>query len=153
MILQANPNPVKAKIMRINVNGTQYDVPDDSFINMKDNVLYVNGTEHMGSGYDNREFKIEITGGLASLVSPTGQITVNGDCGRVSGGSITVKGNVNGDVDARTGVTCAFVSGSVNAGTGVICGDIGGDVKAGTGITCGNIKGNAKAGTGITKKS
>ena len=46
-------------------------------------------------------------------------------------GSVHMKGNVEGDVDAGGNVNCGDVKGDVDAGGNVNCGDVKGDVDAG----------------------
>lgn len=63
----------------------------------------------------------------------------------VSDESIYIKGNVTGNVEARTSVSCNDIYGNVKAGTSVNCDDVEGDVTAGTSVNCDDIKGRAFA--------
>ncbi|BEU14743.1 hypothetical protein [Bacillus phage CM1] len=59
--------------------------------------------------------------------------------------SITIKGDVTGNIQAGSSVSCNDVTGSVQAGSSISCDDIGGDARAGSSISCDDIKGNAYA--------
>lgn len=59
--------------------------------------------------------------------------------------SIIVKGNITGNVEAGTSVSCGNIKGDVSAGSSVNCDDINGNVMAGSSINCDDISGNATA--------
>jgi hypothetical protein len=63
----------------------------------------------------------------------------------VSNESINIKGNVNGNVEAKVNVNCDDIKGNVKAGVNINCDDINGSAIAGTVINCDNISGNATA--------
>jgi hypothetical protein len=119
--------------MQVNVNGKSFTVPNGANVSIINNVLYVDGQEYTGDGYESKQFKIEITGGVVANVKvERGDVTVHGDAGSIdAGGSVTVSGSVSGKVDAGGSVNCGNVSGDVDAGGSVNCGSIGGDVDAG----------------------
>jgi len=60
--------------------------------------------------------------------------------------SVTVEGDVQGDVNAHGDVDCGEVGGSVYADGDVDCGDILGHVTAGGDVDCGGVEGNLSAG-------
>jgi hypothetical protein len=59
--------------------------------------------------------------------------------------SITINGNVTGDIEAKMSVNCDNVTGNVSAGMSVNCDDVGGNVSAGMTVNCDDIRGNATA--------
>lgn len=70
------------------------------------------------------------------------------------GGNVTAKGSLNcdavqGDVVASGGVNCDEVHGNVRAGGGVNCDDVGGDVYAGGSVQCDSVNGSVRAGGSI----
>ena len=89
-----------------------------SEITVSNNSVYVDGklVQKELSGV----VKIEFEGDLASLTSE---------------GSVSVNGNVKGDVDAGGSVACGNVEGDVDAGGSVNCGNVEGDVDAGGSIS------------------
>lgn len=118
--------------MNVNINGQSFNVPYGSNVSMINNVLYVDGVEYKGDGYESKHFKIEITGGVASLKVERGDVSVVGDVATVdAGGNVSVSGNVNGNVDAGGNITCINVSGDVDAGGNVKCGKVAGHIEAG----------------------
>jgi hypothetical protein len=118
--------------MQINVNGKTFEVPDGSSINVINDNVYVNGEIYTGPGQETKDFKIEITGGLAHLSVVRGNVTVNGNTEQINcGGSVSVTGSVTGNVDAGGSVNCGNISGDVDAGGSVNCGSVGGDIDAG----------------------
>lgn len=64
--------------------------------------------------------------------------------------SVTVDGDVEGDVSAGGSVCCDCVKGGVNAGTTVSCDAVGGDVFAGGSVSCDAVGGNVEAGGNVT---
>lgn len=89
--------------------------------------------------------KIEYDGSLNSVYSQF-SITVKGDVsGEVIAGDSVVCGNVEGDVNAGDNVTCAHVNGDINAGDKVTCANVIGDVNAGDVVDCKNITGNVNS--------
>lgn len=118
--------------MKLVVNGTTVEVDDGSDVSVVGDQVIVNnkGTKFTG------DLKIEVVGGLINLRAERGSVTVNGDVkGEVdAAGSVNVKGNVGGKVDASGNVQCGDVNGSVDAGGNVMCGKISGNVDAGGNI-------------------
>jgi len=117
--------------MKIIVNGTTVEVPDGSSVSLVDGKLIVNdkGTDIKLTN----DMKIEVIGGLINLKAERGSVVVKGDVqGYVdAAGNVEVTGNVGGKVDSSGNVTCGNVQGDVDAGGNVTCGKISGDVDAG----------------------
>ncbi|MGN1003028.1 MAG: helix-turn-helix domain-containing protein [Oscillospiraceae bacterium] len=103
----------------------------------------------------------DVEGNVSSAYSVSVSGEVGGDvdagrdvsCGQVSG-SVDVGrdlscGEVYGNVDAGSSVSCGEVSGNVDAGSGVSCGNVGGDVDAGGSVNCGDVGGDVDAGSGV----
>lgn len=65
--------------MQVNVNGKSFNVPNGANVSIINNVLYVDGQEYTGDGYESKQFKIEITGGVANVKVERGDVTVHGD--------------------------------------------------------------------------
>lgn len=60
------------------------------------------------------------------------EVIVEGDLTSLeSSASVTVNGNVQGDVDAGGSINCGNVGGSVKAGGSANCANVAGSVKAG----------------------
>jgi len=121
--------------MQVSVNGKTFEVPDGSSVNIVNNVVLINGQPYEGPGYDDKRFKIEITGGVANVKVERGDVTVNGDVG--------------GNADAGGNITCGSVAGNADAGGNVTCGDVKGDVDAGGNVKCGKIAGDVDAGGNV----
>jgi len=66
-------------------------------------------------------------------------------------GSVTVEGDVAGDVDCGGSATCGNVGGSVDAGGSVSCGNVTGDVDAGGSVRCGSVGGRVDAGGSVRR--
>ena len=62
--------------------------------------------------------------------------------GNVQAGSVTC-GDVSGNVEAGS-ATCGDVEGDVHGGS-VKCGDVSGSIEAGGGVNCGDVEGNVQA--------
>jgi len=117
--------------MQVNVNGKSFNVRDGANISITNNVLYVDGQEYVGDGYDSKEFKIEITGGVANVKVERGSVVVHGDAGPVNAGGNVTCGNIFGGIDAGGNVTCGNVANTIDAGGNITCGSVGGNVVAG----------------------
>ena len=96
-----------------------------------------NGQTFKGSNITINGSQIIIDGvvqgeGLSGIV----ELKVKGDVNIVkSSASVSVKGDVLGDVDAGGSVNCGKVSGDVDAGGSVNCGSVGGSVDAGGSVS------------------
>lgn len=117
--------------MKVTVNGTTVEVPDGASVSVVNNEIIVNGCKVDSAVFSN-ELKIIVEGGLINLKTDRGSITVNGDVkGNVdAGGSATITGSVGGKVDASGSVSCGDVKGNVDASGSVKCGNVGGSVDA-----------------------
>jgi GTPase len=103
---------------RITINGKTYEATGS--ISVINGRVSVNGTTLTET--EETVVRIEIEGNLTSLttdasVSMKGNVTGNVD----AGGSVSVGGNITGNVDAGGSVNCGNVSGSVDAGGSVNC--------------------------------
>lgn len=121
---------------RISVNGTTYELPDGATdVRISGGTLTVGGAP-IASGLSG-EVRVRWEGPLASL-----------DCRH---GSVTVEGDVAGDVDCGGSATCGNVGGSVDAGGSVSCGNVTGDVDAGGSVRCGSVGGRVDAGGSVRR--
>lgn len=118
----------------ISINGKVYH---GNNLTIRGNDVFIDG-QRIDDGKPDADniLRVEIIGSPVSVTS---------DC------SVSVTGNVEGDISAGSSVNCGAVSGMVRAGTSVTCGDVGSTAKAGTSISCKKIGGNAVAGTSIKK--
>ena len=118
------------------VNGKTYTVSGNN-ISVKNGNVYVDGkliSENKGS----EVVKIEWKGPLASLKSDV---------------SVSVDGDIHGNVDAGGSVNCKDVGKDVNAGGSITCANVNGNVDAGGSVTCANVSGSIDAGGSvITRK-
>lgn len=104
---------------RITVQGKHYDIPEGAQdVSIRDGQVRVKGQLVVGSLSGIVEIKWE---GPAVFVECDGSITVSGD--------------VQGNVLAGGSVACGAVGGKVNAGGSVACGAVAGKVLAGGRIT------------------
>jgi len=95
------------------INGKVY--PDGN-ICITDNAIFIDGVLQDSEKLSGI-VKIEVTGNLKNLV--------------VKQGSVNVKGNIYGNVDAGGSINCGNIDGDVDAGGSINCGTISGDVDAG----------------------
>lgn len=95
----------------VEINGKKYSGRDITIVNDK---VYIDGKLEQESltGI----LSVRVTGDLASLSSDS---------------SVTVQGNVDGNVQAGGSINCENVSGSVRAGGSVNCGNVDGEVICG----------------------
>ncbi len=64
-------------------------------------------------------------------------------------GSISVEGDVNGNVNAGAQVQCDGINGNVNAGGQVQCDEVNGNVSVGGQVQCDEVNGNVSAGSWV----
>lgn len=120
------------------VNGKKFKLPG-SYSNMSiiDGKVIIDGKELEGIG-DSKKYEITIQGNVGSL--------------EVKEGSVTVNGNVEGNVKAGGVVECKDVKGSVEGGNIItVNGSVGGDVKAGNMVNCGDVQGKVTAGNMVVR--
>lgn len=110
---------------KASINGKTY-VGNNIVINS--NEVIVDGVRQ--DGFEDK--KLEVT-----ILCNVEKITSNE--------SIYIKGNVYGDIEAKSSVNCDNVIGNINAGSSINCDDIHGNAFAGTSINCDDIKGSATA--------
>ena len=109
---------------KITINGVtiEVDSSNGSSINVRNGVVSVGG--------------VVVQTGLSGVV----EIIWSGPAASINAdGSVTVNGEVKGDVDAGGSINCGNVSGSADAGGSINCGNIGGNADAGGSIRAGNI--------------
>lgn len=104
------------------VNGKKYQVQGTNIV-VKNSRVYVDGKD-ITDGAESFSGIVEIRweGPLASVQSDA---------------SVSVQGDVKGDVRANGSVNCGHVGGDVKAGGSVNCGRVTGKVKAGGSVNCG----------------
>ena len=79
-----------------------------------------------------RNGDVFVDGNRIHLKDNIKDITIIGDTGDVDAdGSVTVKGNVQGSIDAGGSIECGDVGGNVDAGGSVTAGSVEGDIDAG----------------------
>ena len=99
---------------KMRINGKVYNIPAGANISVVNNVVLVDGKK------------------IPSDDVQISDVIIEGDTGPVrADGSVTVNGNVTGNVDAGGSVKAGNVSGKVNAGGSVKAADITGSVNAG----------------------
>ncbi|GIN25446.1 MULTISPECIES: hypothetical protein [Bacillota] len=94
------------------INGKVYTGRNISVLG---NEVYVDGKLQDGLE-DKNKIEITIISGVIQKIT--------------SDGSIYIKGNVNGNVEAKTNINCDNVFGDVGAGVNINCNDIGGNAMA-----------------------
>jgi hypothetical protein len=104
-------------------------------INIINGDVYIDGVKQDPMpGISNRP-NIEITGNVESVA--------------VDVGSVTVKGNVTGNVKAGGSVNCDAVGGDVHASGSVNCDEVGGSINAGGSVNCDDVNGSVSAGGNV----
>jgi len=101
----------------VSVNGKTYT--GHSSISVINNKVIIDGKE-----VSNKEK------GVIEVVIVGDALNVKSDV------AVSIKGNVNGNIDAGSYVKCGNVGGSVDCGSYVSCEDVGGSVDAGSYINC-----------------
>jgi cytoskeletal protein CcmA (bactofilin family) len=96
------------------INGKRYE--GGRSISVNGDSVYIDGKKVDSKPNEDGILEVRIEGGAISVVSDA---------------SVTVNGDVHGDVKAGHSVHCKNVEGSVRAGHSVNCGNVGGDVDAG----------------------
>jgi len=122
---------------RITINGVTIETTSGSSVSVFNGVVSINGVRQDGVPHLTGEVHLKIEGDIGSV--------------SLDRGSVEVRGDVKGNVDAGNGVTVhGSVHKSVGAGNSVtIKGDVGGDVDAGNSVSCGNVNGRINAGGNV----
>ena len=97
-------------------------------------TIIVNGVkiEARGGNITVRSGKVMVDGTSIEIKDDVRDVHIEGNVGCIyADGSVTVKGNVTGDVDAGGSVECGNVGGDVDAGGSVEAKDVAGDIDAG----------------------
>lgn len=116
----------------VRINGKTY-TSSSSNISIINGKVTIDGVAQDGEPLSG-VVKLELTGDLASLKTDA---------------SVTMSGNVQGDVDAGGSVACGNVGKDVDAGGSVNCDNIGGNVDAGGSVNCGKVSGDVDAGGSV----
>lgn len=105
-------------------------------VTVTNGVVYVDGEKvsEDDGGETANILRVEITGNVGSVTSDK---------------SVTVHGNVEGNVDARGSVNCDDVGGDVESGGSVNCDDVKGGVTAGGSVNADRIGGSVVAGGSV----
>jgi len=90
-----------------------------------------------------------VKSGLSGIV----EVKFEGDLASLhTDGNATIKGYVDGSVDAHGNVQCGDVGGSVDANGSVNCNNINGNVEASGNVTCNDVSGDIDAMGGVSVK-
>ena len=116
--------------MEIVIGDRKITVDDGSNITISGGTVSVGGSKVASYG----EEKVELIGGVNNLSSDR---------------SITVKGNVIGDVHAGGSVSCNDVGGSIKTSGSVSCEQVEGNVNAGGSVNCDEVRGDVNAGGSV----
>lgn len=130
--------------MRITVNGKVVEVPDGTPVSITGDTVTVGGESWSHSDH---RIKVDVVGGLTSLMVRNGDVTVNGVInGKVdAGGSVSVNGWKN---DANSG----YIEGDVDCGGSINCGDVRGNIDCGGSVNCGSVGGDIDAGGSVIRR-
>jgi hypothetical protein len=116
---------------KINVNGVDYTIE-------KGEAVVIIGD------------KINVRGAIDTTLKEKIDITITGDpCFVDCNGSLTVHGDINGNVDVSGNITCGNVEQSVDAGGNVTCHNVSGMVDAGGNVICNEARGKIDAGGNV----
>jgi len=107
------------------INGKHYSGLSVSIIN---DSIFIDGKK-VDSTKENI-LEIKVIGDLAKLTTDK---------------SVTVNGNIKGDVEVGGSITCGDVDGNINVGGSITCDDINGSVNAGGSVSCDDVAGNVLA--------
>lgn len=106
--------------MSVTINGVTYDGTNVKVVN---NKVWIDGKRVDNAEPDkNQILKVHVYGDLNNLDAD---------------GSVTVLGNVAGDIDAGGSVQARNVGGDIDAGGSVKCGKVGGSIDAGGSVVHG----------------
>lgn len=102
--------------MAITIDGRTFHGNNVQILNGR---VIVDGVEQFPDDKLSGVVEIIVTGDLMSLEADA---------------TVTVNGNVHGDVETGNSLKCGDVQGNVKAGNSIKCGNIGGSVKAGNSV-------------------
>lgn len=130
----------------ISINGKTYR---GNNITMKNGKVIIDGKEQV-DGSKSPELYITILEGSIDKVKSDSSIEIIGNiAGDADAGSSLTCGQVGGNVNAGSSVKCDNVVGSVDAGSSVTCGDVGKNVDSGGSVKCGKVNGRIDAGGSV----
>lgn len=115
----------------IKINGKTYNGNSVSIVN---GIVTIDGVVQDDGKRVSGDVRLVVEGDLVSLKTDL---------------SVTMTGNVQGDVDAGGSVACGNVGKNVDAGGSVNCDNVGGDVDAGGSVNCGRVSGRVNAGGSV----
>ena len=104
----------------IEINGRTINVSGNN-IRIANNHVYVDGK--IVDNLDGPSITIVIEGTVENLETEY-DVEFNGNCGNITCDTLTVNGNVNGDIDAH----CISVSGDIHGNVDVVSMNINGDI-------------------------
>lgn len=110
---------------RVTINGQTFE--------SEGNIIVTNGRVVVGgktlTELKDTTIRIEVTSDLSSLTTDS---------------SVSIVGNVQGNVEAGGSVSAGNIGGNVDAGGSVNCGDVRGGVDAGGSINCRTVSGGVR---------
>lgn len=104
----------------IEINGRTINVSGNN-IRIANNHVYVDGK--IVDNLDGPSITIVVEGTVENLETEY-DIELNGNCGNITCDTLTVNGNINGDIDAQ----CINVSGDIHGNVDVVSMNIYGDI-------------------------
>lgn len=128
---------------KVTINGNVIEVPDDASISVVGNQVLINGKSGVHTSFSSSEInfsndlKIEIVGSPLNI--------------HAERGSVSVKGNVAGNIDCNGSVSCGDVKGSIDCNGSINCGNVGGNIDAGGSVNCGDVGGDIDASTVVRR--
>lgn len=115
------------------ITGNSYVAYDS--VHMVGGRLIIDGEEVTGESYLQNVIHIDVKGNSISVDSDK---------------SVSVSGDVTGNIDARGSVTCDNVHGDIKAGGSVTCDDVKGSIYSNSSVTCNNVGGSVMANGSIS---
>lgn len=102
------------------INGVEYDLPPNASISTRNGKVYINDEEVTGKHVEKTaEIKIEIYGNV-DKADVSNCLTVRGNVYTANAGtSVSVYGDIQGNVNAGTSIRANNIEGSAMAGTGI----------------------------------
>lgn len=106
----------------------------------------INGKTYVGNNISINGNRVIIDGNVQIEDNKKPEITILCNVEKIiCEESIVIKGNITGDVEAGTSISCGNINGNATAGSSINCDDIKGNAMAGSSINCDDIGGNATA--------
>mgnify|MGYP003297030868 CR=1 FL=1 len=128
----------------------KYDLPDDG----KLRIVQAKGNKLLSIKEYDSQLIIRLS--FPEITEQTVSLDIWGSCsadGDISGniqcGSSVSCANVGGNISCGDGVNCSNVGGDIFCGDGVNCGNVGGCIQCGDSVNCGNVSGSIQCGDSI----